>query len=189
MKSTMVAFIGIIGIRYSDIREKFNTVKEICPNATWISSGMVGAPLIAAKYAMLNKIPLQMHLPFPPEMMNTNCAKGWKNILNDVLNYAQKISINSDTFTSSGYQKCNQQIIDKANVVIVFNLFSGDNSIWYAKSSGKLVLNGFSLSAPITVQNSLWAYPVTGITRYESLEDENTCYDDILNITWSWQND
>jgi len=183
MKSNMIAFIGNNCIRYSDIREKFNEIREMYPYATWISSGMVGAPLIAAKYAVLNKIPLQMYLPFPPEIMNTNCAKGWKNVLNDVMNYAQKVSINSDTFTFSGYQKCNQQIIDIADIVVLFNIISGDNSFWYAKSSGKLVLNGFSLSAPITVHNSLWQNPIEGIVRPESMVEENACYGDILNIT------
>lgn len=163
MHVKMIALIGNGDIRYSDIKEKLDAVRKLYPDAMWISSGAACTGLIVAKYAILNKIPLFMCIPFPPEVMNANWVKGWQNSLNEALKYALRVSIGSDVFSFEGYQKCKERMIDHADIVVVFNrnLSSDADCVFYAKSAGKLVLDGFSLSTPIPKPHAgFWTYPV-----------------------------
>lgn len=146
----IIAIKGNKDIRYSDIKEKLDAVRELYPDAMWISNGDIGIELIAAKYALLNKIPLYMCIPFPPEIMSAKWVKVWRDLLYEVLEYA-RVSIGSDSFSFKNYQKCNERMINHADVVVVFNRFVSSNMdgcIRYAISVGKLVLDGFSLSTP-----------------------------------------
>lgn len=160
----MVALIGNGDIRYSDIKEKLDAVRRLYPDAMWISNGAAGTGLIVAKYAVLNKIPLFMCIPFPPEIMSAARVKGWRNSLSEALEYAQKVSIGSDVFSLKGYQRCRERMIDHADIVVVFNRHVSNDTdcVRYAKSAGKLVLDGFSLSTPVPeFHTGFWTYPVT----------------------------
>lgn len=147
----MVALMGNRDVRYSDIKEKLDAVRELYPDAMWISNGEVGTCLAATKFAMLNKIPLFMCIPFPPEIMTSKWLNGWRNVLDEALKYAQKVSIVSDVFSFMGYQICIERIIACADVVVTFNQDISSDSfdcIKFAKSIGKQVVDGFSLSMP-----------------------------------------
>ena len=65
----MVALIGNREIRFSILKEKLDAVRRLYPDAMWISNGTIGADLMIAKYAMRNRIPLFMCIPFPPEII------------------------------------------------------------------------------------------------------------------------
>lgn len=184
MKLNMVAFIGNNEIRYSDIKGKLDAVRELYPHAMWISNGTAGTALIAARYAKLNKIPLCMHLPFPPEIMSYSCAKGWRNILFEALEYAQRVSIGSDAFSFEGYQKCNKRIIDNADVVVTFNRLIDTNDTFYAKSAGKLVLDGFSLSTQNIARTyaGLWNLPITRVVTHTGAGEEGVYSESIIGI-------
>jgi hypothetical protein len=154
----MVAFMGNGDIRYSDIKEKLDAVRRMYPGAMWISNGSIGIPLMAAKYAMFNKIPLFICISFPHEIM----LQGWRNILYEALKYAQRVS------TCSDYRECNERIINYADVVVVFDRFNSDaiaDCTRYADSAGKLVLDGFSLITPeaVGLHTGLWTYPAATV--------------------------
>ncbi len=172
----IIAIKGNKDIRYSDIKEKLDAVRELYPDAMWISNGDIGTELIAAKYALLNKIPLYMCIPFPPEIMSAMRVKGWREILYEVLEYAQRVSIGSDSFSFKDYQKCNERMINHADVVVVFNQFVSSNMdgcIRYAISVGKLVLDGFSLSTPKVAElhARLLAQPIMRVITIDNLGD------------------
>ncbi len=122
-----VAFTGNKDIRFSDLKEKLDAIRKLYPDAVWISSGSIGTELIAAMYAMLNKIPLFMYIPYPPEKMTSGWLKGWQHIFEKTLKYAERVSVVSDVVSFEGYQECNERIADSADVVINFNRsISGD---------------------------------------------------------------
>ncbi len=160
-----VAITGNRDILYSAIKEKLDAISELYPGAAWISGGSVGTELIAAKYAMLNKIPLYMCLPFPFEIMTAQWLKGWQSILEATLNYAEKVSVVSDAFSFTGYQECSERIAGCADIVVAFNLHSSGSStdfMQYAESIGKQIVNGFSLSTlkVAELHSDLWTHPI-----------------------------
>ncbi len=88
----MVALIGNREIRFSILKEKLDAVRRLYPDAMWISNGTIGADLMIAKYAMRNRIPLFMCIPYPPEIMSADWVKGWQNSLSGIV---KKFGVNN----------------------------------------------------------------------------------------------
>lgn len=144
----IIAFLGNMDIRYSEIQNKLKIIHEMYPNAAWISDGQPGTGLIVAKYAMLNRIPLLVCLPVPPEKISLNWLKGWRNILEETLKYAKDVHIISNLLFSWSFQNCYSYLINCGDVVVSFNTHSSGNifDCIHAKTTGKEIIDGFSLS-------------------------------------------
>ncbi len=143
MKEVKVIVIMGNGVAaYSDIKKKFDAIREKYPSATWISKATIGIGLMAAKYAILNHIPLFLYIPSPSKIMTKDSLVGWRHVLSDVMKHATGFSVIPDTSDSD------KHIINQADVVITFYSHTDNREdIQYAKSAGKPIVDGYSLDS------------------------------------------
>ena len=94
MKEVKIVVIMGNGVAiYSDVKKKFDAIRERYPYATWVSKATVGIGLMAAKYAVLNHIPLFLYIPSPSKIITTDSLLGWRHILSDAMKYAVGFSV------------------------------------------------------------------------------------------------
>lgn len=132
-----IAFTGHRYVREDEMQTALDEVARLYPGATWICGGAIGVDSFAAKYAMTNGIKYKLILPFPPEIMSKYWNDTQKKVLNDTIAKASSVTVLTQAYNVSFYQKRNVAMVDAAHILIAF--FDGssggtNNCVKYAQT-------------------------------------------------------
>jgi len=117
---TSIAFTGHRYVREDEMQITLDEVTELYPGATWICGGAIGVDSFAAKYAMSHGINYRLILPFPPEIMSKYWNDAQKYILNETIAKASSVTVLTQAYNVTFYQKRNIAMVNAAQVLIAF---------------------------------------------------------------------
>lgn len=138
-----VAFTGHRHLKYGEVEQSLEKIAAEHSSAVWITGGAYGLDSHAARFALDNKIPLWLVLPFPAKIV---CARWISNDARELLfrsvRECARLSVVSPVFTNVAYQMRNEFMVDAADILVAF--FDGSpggtaNCVRYAKEAGKEV--------------------------------------------------
>jgi len=139
-----VAFTGHRHLKYAEVVKSLEKINSDFPGAMWITGGAYGLDSHAARFALDNKIPLWLVLPFPAKVL---CAKWPSGDARDLLFRSVKdcvrLSVVSPGFSMASYQSRNEFMVDASDMLVAF--FDGSpggtaNCVRYARSVGRQVV-------------------------------------------------
>ena len=108
------------------------------------TGGAVGVDHIAADCCIELGIPYIIVLPFPPEIFTARWPANSRVHLRFLMSKASDVVILDDHFSFEGYQRRNEYMVDRADIVVAY--WDGSrggtaNTVGYARRKGVPVMN------------------------------------------------